>query len=441
MFLLVALAVFATPALLFAHARLLRSSPSDKARLSVPPTSLGLWFSEKPELRFTSILLTDSAGSSIPLGPVAATDSMGVSVPIAGIIVGGQYKVSWRTAASDGHATSGTFSFSVAGQPAPIVTVTIDSGQNRKAVANPVFAPTQITPFSTGMRWAELVAILTLIGIVAFRLAVISQAHLASDIVAEINDRSLRLGRAVVVLFGVATLSRALAQTELMSNGGGSRFSALMNLVQHTGWGLGWAIGAIGAVLALLGLLVAGRVFGGWIAAALGVVAIAVSEALTGHAGASRNHYALFIATDVSHVLGAGAWLGGLTALLLCGLPSVKRLDGPSAASAGSKLLRSFHSTSVEAVIVVVASAIIAAWLRLPSFSALWTTPYGTTLFRKIVFVLMVMAFGFYHWRRIVLRPWTGDTLRRFRLSTIGELIVGAIVVAFTAILVSQQLP
>lgn len=436
---LTALAVLMTPALLFAHAHLLRSSPSDKAHLVVAPTELGLWFSEKPELAFTSIQLTDSAGHAIPLGAVVAADSMGIRVPITTPIHGGQYTVSWRTAASDGHATSGKFSFSIAGEPPPIVTVTIDSG--KKAVSNPIFAPTTgVTTYSTAMRWAEFVALLTAIGLVIFRLAIVPPAKLGSTIVADMNDRSVRLARAVVILFAICTMTRGFAQAELLPGVSGSRFAALASLVQHTSWGFAWGIGVAGAVLAFVGLMAAQRALSGWIVAGLGLVCVCVSEALTGHAGASR-HYALAIATDVSHVLGAGGWLGGLTALLLCGLPSLKKLDGAAAADVGGKLLKSYHSSATESVVVVVASAIIAAWLRLPAFSALWTTPYGSTLFRKIVFVIIVLIFGFYHWRKFVRRPWTDDTRVRFRRSAVAELIFGAVVVAFTAILVSQQLP
>src|SRR6478736_3918512 len=47
-----AVMVLATPALLFAHARLVRSSPAANAVLDSAPTTLGLWFSERPEPRF-----------------------------------------------------------------------------------------------------------------------------------------------------------------------------------------------------------------------------------------------------------------------------------------------------------------------------------------------------------------------------------------------------
>src|SRR5437899_4932222 len=103
-------------------------------------------------------------------------------------------------------------------------------------------------------------------------------------------------------------------------------------------------------------------------------------------------------------------------------MPSVKKLDGSAAADVGTKLMRAYHGAAQESVIIVVASALVASWLRLPALSALWTTPYGSTLFRKIIFVLIILAFGFYHWRRIVVRPWTDDTRFRFMRSAIGEL-------------------
>ena len=122
--------VLATPALLFAHAHLVRSSPAANAVLDSAPTTLGLWFSERPEPRFTAIQLLDSAGLAIPLGAPASVEQNGLTLAITRPLTPGRYSVVWRTAASDGHATNGNFSFRVAATrgapppPAPSVTVT-----------------------------------------------------------------------------------------------------------------------------------------------------------------------------------------------------------------------------------------------------------------------------------------------------------------------------
>jgi methionine-rich copper-binding protein CopC len=81
--LLAATLVLATPAVLFAHAHLVRSSPAANAVLDSAPTTLGLWFSERPEPRFTAIQLLDSAGSAILLGPLKSVEQNGLTLAIA----------------------------------------------------------------------------------------------------------------------------------------------------------------------------------------------------------------------------------------------------------------------------------------------------------------------------------------------------------------------
>jgi putative copper export protein len=149
----------------------------------------------------------------------------------------------------------------------------------------------------------------------------------------------------------------------------------------------------------------------------------------------------LGISVDVAHFLGAGGWVGGLACVVVCGLPAVRALDEAFRDVAGARLVRAYHRAAMECVALVIATALVAAWLRLNAVSELWTTDYGSMLFRKIVFVLIMMAFGIYHWRTTVVPDWTPSTARRFRRSAVAELVVGAIIVAFTTLLVSTALP
>src|SRR5215475_3526850 len=71
--------VLATPAILLAHARLVRSSPAANAVLDTAPTALRLWFSERPEPRFTAIQLLDSTGAPVPIGAPASIEQNGLS--------------------------------------------------------------------------------------------------------------------------------------------------------------------------------------------------------------------------------------------------------------------------------------------------------------------------------------------------------------------------
>lgn len=441
--LVAAIAVLATPALLYAHARLLKSAPAANDSLEVAPTSISLWFSERPELRFTTVQLLDSAGASIALGKPAAVDPNGVFLPITTPLAGGSYSVVWRTAASDGHATNGKFSFRVIAPrktpaPAPTPGATIQpvapSPKSFSATSQP--PQPQITP--PEVRWAEFLGALVLIGAAVFQLTVLPKTDWPEDFVRDAGRRAQRLALAALLVFAVTTAVRLVLQSQLVTFSA-STMSAVVVVVRDTRWGHGWATGAVGAVLAFFGLLAA-RSIRGWHLVALGVVLICVSEALTGHAAAVQ-HPALAVAADVTHVLGAGAWIGTLAVMLAIGLPALHRMDAPAAARAGSSLTRAYHTSAVDGVILVVASGVTAAFLRLPAFNALWTTDYGSWLFRKIVFVLFALAFGAYHWRRVVTTEWTHDTRRTFRRTALAEFVVGLVIIGFTSILVSTQLP
>jgi len=446
---LVALAVLSTPALLFAHAHLLRSNPLNGETLTGPPRRLALWFSEKPELAFTSITLADTAGKTFAVGKAAAIDSMGVMVDVTDSVPPGKYQVAWKTAAADGHATSGSFFFTVAA-PANQGAAAADTGQvpvirvdtviTHRVIANSLVVPQQVTVFSTAMHWAELVALLGMIGFAIFRLAILPASEWPSDLTRIASDRALRLSRGLLVLFAVTTATRGFAQADLMPGFIGSRFAALATLVQSTHWGFAWAIGAVGTAVVFLGLIVAGRSMSGWVTAAIGLIAICVSEALTGHS-AAVSRAALAVAADVAHVLGAGGWLGGLLAVVLCGMPAAATLNVAAANERGSRLIRSYHRTATECVTIVVISALVAAWTRFPSLPSLWTTPYGWALIRKTIAVAVIVGLGIYHWRRVVIPDWTTDVRARFRRTAVAELFFGAIVLALTAVLLTRPLP
>jgi putative copper export protein/methionine-rich copper-binding protein CopC len=446
------LALLGTPLVLYAHARLVRSTPADNAQLDAPPRNLTLWFSEQPELRFTSIRLVDSAGASVALGAASkpADDRSAITIPITGELRRDRYTVIWRTAGADGHASSGRFAFTVLNVPAaPVPTgTTRDSapGQTpppQKAPASGANSPVQVAPtatFSVEVRWAELVAVITMIGAIIFRLVVLPGARWSDALTTEAAERARRLAQAALTLFIIATLMRVVAQSSLIPQEVGGRMAAVMAVVRETRWGHGWSVGAAGGVVVLIGLVVARVAVAGWFVAAVGIVAVCTGDALTGHSGAS-SRLALAVATDITHYLGAGGWIGGLVAVLLSGLPSLRIIGESERPDAGCRLVRAYHGAAIECVALVIISAIVAAWLRLSSLGQLRTTPYGGLLLLKIALVCVILVFGWYHWRRVVAPEWNADTKFRFQRTATIELIVGAVVLGVTAALVSTALP
>ena len=446
---LAAISVALSPALLFAHAKLVRSDPPANAALTAQPARISLWFSERPEPKFTAVQLLDSAGASIVLGqPVLDAKAMEITLDVPPNLPSGKYSISWRTAAADGHPSSGRFTFTLTlpakaepGTPPPVAAAADTSIVHRiRPRANVVVTANEPSAVSSALRWAELVSLLTIIGAIVVRLIVLPRANWSADLIADAGDRARVLAQGAAVLLLAATLYRASTQAQMMTGAPSGFFGGLAALVRDTHWGQGWSVGAAGVLAIIVGLLASRRGAGGWTIAAIGAVLVSLGQALTGHA-ASNARVALAVATDVVHVLGAGAWLGGLCVLVLSAMPATRRLGEAESIKAGSALVRSYHNSAIESVALVLISAVVAAWLRLPALSDLWTTPYGTMLLRKVFFVVVVLFFGLYHWRRIVSVEWSDDTRARFRRTAIVELLAGAVVIAFTALLVSTALP
>ena len=101
-----------------AHASLVKSAPARRAVLFKAPPKIQLWFSEKLEARFSSLMVIDSAGRRVDLGNVAvdAKDSKQLSVGLSPI-PSGQYRIKFRVLSVDGHVLEEDFPFTIRGGP------------------------------------------------------------------------------------------------------------------------------------------------------------------------------------------------------------------------------------------------------------------------------------------------------------------------------------
>jgi copper transport protein len=446
----IAAAILAYPALLFAHARLERSTPAANAHLRAAPGSLALWFSERPELSFTVIQLLDSAGARVSLGAAEKTagDPSGVIVTIAGELRAGEYTVSWRTAAADGHPSSGRYVFFVDIPPDVPAGVAASSAPTQRPAApvvpNELVGPAPVIPsteISAAERWGELVALITVLGVVVFRLLVIPNADWPEAVLSDAIDRARLLGQGALVLAVVTSTARLAAAASLLPIVGGNDIDAALTVMRETTWGHGWFVGGVGMILAAFGLALAKSTEDAWPLAAVGAFAMAVSQGLTGHAVASVVFPSLAVAVDAIHVIALGAWIGGLILVLFAAFPSMTRIPGNQRAAAGHRLVRAYHRVAVVSVALVILSGLANSWLRLSAISDLWSTRYGTLLMVKLGLVAGVAAFGYYHSRRVVPAAWDDSTGDRFRHSASGELVMAALVLAVTALLISTPLP
>ncbi|MCX8956206.1 CopC domain-containing protein YobA [Erwinia psidii] len=99
----------------FAHAHLKSQYPAANARVTASPQALTLTFSEDIEPAFSGVDLTDAGQKSVPLAKAqrAPQQHNQMIVPLEKPLVSGLYQVNWHVLSTDGHKTSGTYSFSV----------------------------------------------------------------------------------------------------------------------------------------------------------------------------------------------------------------------------------------------------------------------------------------------------------------------------------------
>lgn len=117
-----------------------------------------------------------------------------------------------------------------------------------------------------------------------------------------------------------------------------------------------------------------------------------VTPALGGHAAVS-SPAAVLVLIEIVHVVGMGAWIGGLLGLLLV-LPSAARglPEGPQRTRLLAAVLLRFSPVALTAVVVLTLAGTALSLLSLTTLYDLADTAYGRAVFVKIVLLLIAIA-------------------------------------------------
>jgi putative copper resistance protein D len=200
-------------------------------------------------------------------------------------------------------------------------------------------------------------------------------------------------------------------------------------------WGRVFSVQSVLALLTAVGFLGAGRPGGSWALLALLALALAVTPAFAGHAGAD-DPKALSVAADAVHVLCAGLWLGTLAALALTSRPF-----RPESAPLLLRRVRRFSKLGLTAAPVLLLSGSASAWLRLGRLGELWGSTYGRVLLVKLVVFAGVALAGLFNWRRATPQLAASGDPEVLRRSMRNELLLALAVVVITALLVTTPPP
>jgi putative copper export protein/methionine-rich copper-binding protein CopC len=457
-FLAVVLAAMGLPAPLSAHTRLASSSPAQGDTVAAGLGRVGIRFTRPVEAELTSltVLLGSDTVASGPATPVAGSEGKEFTFALPPGLAAGGYTVEWRTAGADGHIIRGTFAFVMRSaatvSPAGVVT----PARAAPMPAAPESAPgpdldessSSDSALAVLVRWAGYLALLGMVGAAGFELGVVLPLR-------RLHAHDLVTSRAAYgawfLAAGAAALSVLLLVVRLWMQSAQAFGAAdaldparLGSLLRHTVWGTAWLLQALATVAFFIGLLVARAPHGrtiGWMGAAVGAVILCAVPALSGHAAAVEERTGVAILSDTVHVLGAGVWLGTLAVLIAAGLPAALWARDGGGTAAFAAMVNRFSPVALAGAALVGATGVVNALFHITAPAQLWTTSYGQFLLAKLALLTVVVATGFYNWRRV--RPVLGDEAGALRLrrSARVELLVGGAAVLVTAILVALPTP
>ena len=408
---LVVVAAWAAPAA--AHASLISVDPPDGARLDESPDVVSLTFSESVSADLGGVQVLDSQGSQVQEG-AARVDGTTVEVDLAPDLPDGTYVISYRVVSADGHPVRGASVFGV-GPDA------IDESALGAATASEDDGVWEVSgAVGRGLAYA---GVLLAAGGVAFLVLVHRDGAERTQL------RQVVWGAALV---GAAASMIALPVQAALGTGQGP--SSLFDegvLAEVAQDGLG-----LGIVLALAGLVVAVSLVERQPAVALaGAVVAASSFATNGHTRAGSS-VALATISDVTHLLAAAAWGGGLVLLALC-LRARRRAEVPTTDTV--TLVGRYSTLATITIVLVGLSGAALAWFEVGSLGAFTSTGYGRLLLVKIAVVVVIGALGAYNHFRLVPALTRGKakaSLAQLRTTLTIEILALAVVVALTSVLV-----
>ncbi len=419
-----------------AHALLLRSNPASNAVLAQAPAQVELFFSEVIEANLSTVSVLDSNGKAVDLGDVRVDPSDPTRMTVSlGSLLDGVYTVAWKAiSATDGHLTSGSFPFAIGTESSSAL-----AGQTQKTSA-------QLPLSALVSKWLIFASLALLVGQASFVVFVwkpalkISGEALSSEISSppvwvKILQIAL-MGLLIGVVLGILSEAGQTIGTELAWPWS----KETSRVVIETRLGIIWFV-RIGLALLYLWTLKsrpAGWKF--WAGFGTGLVLL-LSISLTAHA-ATQAHPLLPVLSDWIHMIGMCFWFGGLV-YLLTSLREIRELADVPRTKLTSHMVDAFSLMGLASVGAIGVTGLYAAYLRVGSLTALYTSIYGDTLLVKQVFVGLLLLLAAFNLLFIAPRlkkarlEGVSDSLlvAHFGTTVLAEVVLAALLLATASVL------
>lgn len=402
-----------------AHAVLVASTPVDGSRVNTEPAQVRLTFDEPVGLIAADEQVISATGVRADTGQVRlAKGGTTIVLPLRPHLPRGTYSATWRVVSADTHVVSGSITFGLGIQPGAGVAATPGHTGQLDITAD----------IAEGLIYAGLVL---LAGITAAArllwpwtlpsrrvrgLAWAGWAALAAGTAAEF------------VLQGPRAVNASWAAVFRLRDAGGTLGSPF-------GQELAARLALLLLIVPLLTLNGRGGRRGDVLRAAAGL-ALLVSVAVTGHEAAGTE-VALALPAAVLHLASMAVWLGGLVVLGFAVLPALRR-GTPYVNQGADAGLRRWSVTAYSCVICLVVTGEYQASRQVSPVQALWSTRYGVFLLVKVALVAIMLAAALLAERHVMAAAVPGRLVRAVRRSVSIEIVTAVLVLAVTAVLVSE---
>jgi copper transport protein len=380
----------AAPALL-AHAALASTYPAEGSVVPKQPEQVTATFDEPIHMTVSSLEVYSPDGDRADDGDTTLANPEEIAVTLLPGLGHGTYTGVWHVISADTHPVSGEFTFSI-GAPSATHVPALQASPNN--VVSAAF---------TVIRWLEYMTFALLCGAIAFLI-----------ICWPAGARRVGVIRLVTYSWAgllASTLLGLLIQGPYAANEGlGQLFNA--QLVQAT---LDSKLGTMSQARELMAFLAGGaaslllpRLPGAGRRARIGLgvtwailtTAVAASWALYDHASTGVQAPWGGVPADIVHLDAMAVWIGGLA--VLAGFA----LRGPSDKGVATAVPR-FSSISLACVAAIVASGAYQTWREVGAWQALVDTSYGRLILAKVTGLVVLIALGYLarHYIQRGLRP------------------------------------
>ena len=433
----------AVPAL-FAHAALASTYPADGSVVATEPAQVTATFDQPIGITAASLEVYTPDGNRADDGDATLAAPEEITVTLLPGLGTGTYTAVWHVISADTHPVSGAFTFSI-GAPSATHVPALEEAPNALVAA-----------LFTVARLVEYASFALLCGAVAFLIVCWPAGAGRRDVI-----RLVTVSWAALLL---STLCGLLLQGPYAANEG---LGQLLNaqLIQST---LSSTLGTASQARELMAFLAGGaaslllprlpgagrraRIIGG-VTWAILTTAVAASWAVYDHASTGVQAPLGGVPADIVHLDAMAIWIGGLAVLAGFTLraPTDDGAGGDGAGGDGAVgAVERFSAIALGCVAAIVASGAYQTWREVGTWDALADTSYGRLILAKIAGLLLLIGLGYLarrYIRRGLRRPAAVQAavpsvpavpaVRRLRASVAVELVIAAVILAFTALLVN----